>query len=137
MTPRQLPLPLVAYVDTTALMPVAFREEPAGTSVQRRLGSFPHLLSANLLETELRAAFKYEGEDFDNASISNINWILPNRQMEAEMTAVLEIAYLSPIRVWHLATALFFRDVLQSDLAFITLEEEQETVARELGFWIP
>ena len=135
MTPLQLPM--VAYVDTTAVLPIAFREEPAGTSVQRRLDSFPHLLSANLLETELRTAFKYEGQDFDNASISNINWILPNRRMDAEMTAVLEIAYLSPIRVWHLTTAMFFRDVLQSDLAFITLEEEQETVARELGFWIP
>lgn len=53
------------------------------------------------------------------------------------MTAVLEFAQLSHTRVWHLATALFFRDVLQSDLAFITLEEEQETGARESGFWIP
>ena len=68
MTPLQLPM--VAYVDTTAVLPIAFREEPAATSVQRRLDSFPHLLSANLLETELRTAFKYEGQDFDNASIS-------------------------------------------------------------------
>ena len=135
MTPRQLPL--VAYVDTTAVLPVAFREEPAGTAVQRRLGRFPYLLSANLLETELRVAFEREGARFDTSTIAEINWIFPNRQLDDEMTAVLEIAYLSPIRVWHLATALFFRDVLQSDLAFITLEEEQETVARELDFWIP
>ncbi len=135
MTPQ--PLLPVAYVDTTAVSPVAFREEPAGTAVRRRLDSFPYLLSTNLLETELRAAFKAEGERFDGSAITEINWIFPNRQLDAEMTAILDIAYLSPIRVWHLATALFFRDVLQSDLAFITLDEQQETVARELGFWIP
>jgi hypothetical protein len=53
------------------------------------------------------------------------------------MTIVLEFAHLSPTRVWHLATAMLFRAALQSDLAFITLDEQQETVARELGFWIP
>ncbi len=135
MTPPQLPL--VAYVDTTAVLPVAFGEEPAGAAVQRRLAEFSHLLSANLLETELRAAFQAEGARFDGSAITEINWISPNRQLDVEMTAVLELAHLSPVRVWHLATAMFFRTVLQKDLAFITLNEQQETVARELGFWIP
>lgn len=129
--------PVAAYLDPTAALAIAIGEEPAGTAVQRRLGSFEYLLSSNLLEAELRATLKREGIDFDISSLSGINWVFPNRQLDAEMTAALEIAYLSPIRVWHLVTALFFRDVLQSDLAFITLEEEQETVARELGFWIP
>ena len=135
MTPQLLPA--VAYVDTTAILPVALGEESVGASVQRRLDSYPHLLSANLLETELRAVFKAERARFDGSAITEISWIFPNRQLDAEMAAILEISYLAPIRVWHLATALFFRDVLQSDLAFITLEEEQETVARELDFWIP
>ncbi len=39
--------------------------------------------------------------------------------------------------MWHLATATFFRNVLQSELAFVTLDEQQETAARELGFFIP
>ena len=130
-------LPTSAYVDTTATFAVALGEEPAGTAVQRRLGSFRYLLSANLPETELRTAFKYEGADFDDSTISEINWIYPDRRLDAEMAAVLEIAYLSPIRVWHLAVAMFFRDVMQSEIAFVTLEEQQETVARELGFWIP
>ena len=135
MTPPLLPA--VAYVDATAVLPVALGEEPVGSSVQRRLDSFPHLLSANLLETELRAVFKAERAHFNGSAITEISWIFPNRQLDAEMAAVLEIAYLSPIRVWHLATALFFRDVLQSDLAFITLDEQQETVARDLDFRIP
>ncbi len=130
-------LPTIAYVDTTATFAVALGEEPAGTAVQRRLGSFRYLVSANLLETELRTALRYEGTDFDDSAIAEIIWIYPNRRLDAEMAAVLEIAYLSPIRVWHLAVAMFFRDVMQSEMAFVTLEEQQETVARELGFWIP
>ena len=135
MRPSQRPL--VAYVDTTAVLPITFGEDPAGTSVQRRLDTFQHLMSSNLLEAELRAAFNLEGEDFDISSISSIRWIFPDPQLDAEMTMVLEFAYLSPIRMWHLATAMLFRAALQSDLAFITLDEQQETVARELGFWIP
>ena len=105
--------------------------------MQRRLNDFPYLLSSNLLEAELRVVFRREGTDFGINSIAGVNWVFPNRRLDVEMATVLEYAYLSPARVWHLATAIFFRATLQSDLAFITLEEEQETVARELGFWIP
>ena len=135
MTPQQPPV--AAYVDTTAVSPITLGEEPVGTAVRRRLDAFSYMLSSNLLEAELRAIFKREGEDFDASSISTINWIFPNRRLDVEMAAVLEYAYLSPARVWHLATAIFFRETLQSELAFITLDEEQETVARELGLWIP
>ena len=94
-------------------------------------------MSSDFLETELRVAFMREQEDFDTSSVSSIAWIFPNRKMNAEMERVLEISELSPARVWHLATALFFAEVLQSEMAFITLDEQQETVARELGFPIP
>ena len=135
MTPLQRPL--AAYVDATAPLAIAIGEEPAGTAVQQRLGAFPYLLSSNLLEAELRAALKREGIDFDISSLSGVNWVFPNRRLDAEIAATLEFANLSPVRVWHLATAMFFRETLQSELAFITLDEEQETVASELGFWIP
>ena len=135
MTPLQLPV--AAYVDTTALSPITLGEEPVGTAVRQRLEAFSYLLSSNLMEAELRHAFALEGREFDAAVLSNVNWVFPNRRLDAEMSAALEFANLSPVRVWHLATAIFFRETLQSDLAFITLDEEQETVARDLGFWIP
>ena len=135
MTPSSLPL--AAYVDTTSVLPISFGEEPVGAAVQLRLSRFPRLLSSNVLEAELRVAFQREGQNFDSSSIANINWIFPNRRLDAEMTAVLEFGQLSHTRVWHLASALFFRDVLQRDLAFITLDEQQETVARDLDFRIP
>ena len=134
MTPQ---MPLVAYVDPSALIPEVLGEELFQSSTSRRLDTFPHLMSSDFLEAELRVAFKREQEDFDTSSVSSIAWIFPNRRMDAEMARVLEIAELSPGRVWHLATALFFSEILQSEMAFITLDEQQETVARELGFPIP
>ena len=134
MTPQ---MPLVAYVDPSALIPEVLGEELFRSSTRPRLEAFPRLMSSNLLEAELRVAFKREQEDFDTSSISSIAWIFPNRRMDVEMARVLEISELSPGRVWHLATALFFAGVLQSEIAFITLDEQQETVARELGFPIP
>ena len=135
MTPHARPL--AAYVDTTAVIAIVFGVEPSGPTVQRRLESFPIRLSSNLLEAELRSAFRAEGEDFDLSSISSLNWIFPNRRLDAELATCLAMANLSPNRVWHLATAMFIREVLQRDMAFISLEEQQERVARELGFWIP
>ncbi len=132
-----LRMPLVAYVDPSALIAEVLGEELFQSSTRLRLEAFPHLMSSNFLEAELRVAFRREQEDFDTSSISSIAWIFPNRRMEDEMARVLEISELSPARVWHLATALFFAKVLQSQIAFITLDEQQETVARELGFPIP
>ena len=134
MTPR---MPLVAYVDPSALIPEVLGEELFQRSTRLRLDSFPYLMSSNFLEAELRVTFRREQEEFDTSSTSSIEWIFPNRRLDVEMTAVLEISELSPARVWHLATALFFVKILQSNIAFITLDEQQETVARELGFLIP
>ncbi len=53
-----------------------------------------------------------------------------------EIAAIAGVANLPAARLWHLAVALFFDELLPG-LAFITLDEQQETVARELGLWIP
>ena len=50
--------PLAAtYVDTTALLPVTYVEEPVADAIQQKLEGFRYLLSANLLEAELRVVF--------------------------------------------------------------------------------
>ena len=108
--------PLLAYVDSSALTPIIFGEQPDET--RARLARFPILLSSILLEAELRAAFENERQEF------------------------AEIAPLPAFPLWHLANAMYFRQrqsltSRQYRLAFITLDEEQETVARELGFFIP
>ena len=77
-----------------------------------------------------------KGVGLDVAMLSGIRWIMPNRRLDTEMTAVLTVANLPAARVWHIAVALFFAE-LAPGLGFITLDEQQETAARELGFFIP
>ncbi len=124
-----------AYVDTTALAPISAGEEPVAESIRRKLEGFRYLLSANLLEAELRVAFTLEGREFDDDMLSSIRWIMPNRRLDVEMAAILRTAQLPPVRLWHLAVALFFAELVPG-LAFITLDEQQETTARDLGLTI-
>lgn len=59
-----LSLPLLAYVDASAAVAVAL-EEPGWEQMARRLTSFPVLLSANLLEAEIRSIYALEGRMVD------------------------------------------------------------------------
>jgi len=133
---------LVAYLDPTVLIPIIFEEEPAGAVAQERLDKFPMLMSSNFLETELRVAFERADENFDPRWLSGIEWVLPNRHLGEEMARLQALASLSSARMWHLANAMYLASRLsltsrRAGLAFITLDEQQETAARELGFFIP
>lgn len=129
------PLPAAACVDATALAPITSGEEPVAEIIRYKLQKFRYLMSANLLEAEIRVAFAAEGREFDDDVLSSIRWIMPNRRLDAEMATVLRVAQLEPIRLWHLATALFFAELVP-DLVFVTLDEQQETAARDLGLAI-
>ena len=129
------PMLAAAYVDSTALAPISAGEEPVAESMRRKLKSFRYLLSANLLEAEMRVAFAAEGREFDDDVLASIRWIMPNRRLDTEMAAVLQTAQLQPVRLWHLATALFFAELVPG-LVFVTLDEQQETAASDLGLTI-
>ena len=65
-----------------------------------------------------------------------------NRRLDEEMGAVSEIVTLLTLPLWHLASAMYVQQRRsltgrQFRLAFITLDEQQETAAGELGFFIP
>ena len=101
----------------------------------RRLQRHTILLSSNLLEAELRRAFQQAQQDFDPALLSNIEWVMPDRPLGAEMADTLAAANLGTNRLWHLANAVYIRQRLGGlSMAFITLDEQQETVAVEFGF---
>ena len=129
------PMLSVAYIDTTALLPVSTGEEPVAEVIRQKLANFRYLLSANLMEAELRVAFALEGREFDDGLLASVNWIMPNRRLDAEMAAALRTAQLQPVRLWHLAVALFFNELVPG-LVFVTLEEQQETAAGDLGLVI-
>lgn len=133
--------PLMAYVDPSALTPLIFGELPEETRI--RLERFPILASSTLLDAELRATFRHWPQSFSPSPASVIDrWVLPNRRQDEELATVSEIVSLPALPSWHLASAMHLqqRQSLtgrQYQLAFITLDEQQETAVRELGFFIP
>ena len=70
----------VAYVDSSVLTAIAF-DEPGATAHARKLDGFARVISSNLLEAELRAAFA------------------------REFAAVLETGTLRGADLWHVAMA--------------------------------
>ena len=93
----------VAYVDTSALLAVAF-DEQGGADLAQRIAGFSRLVSSNLLEAELRAAFAREDLAFPPAILSGIEWILPDRVLTPEFATALQAGYLWGVDLWHVAT---------------------------------
>ena len=82
-----------AYVDTSALLTVAFGE-PVAATVAEWLAQFPRLVASNLLEAEMPAAFGRLGLEFGDGSLSDIEWVFPDRPLTEEIKRALTVAYL-------------------------------------------
>ena len=120
-----------AYVDTSALAAVVLNEARAA-SVARWLATYERVLSSNLLEAELRSIFAREASRFEKRFLEGIDWILPDRPLTLELSTVLAAGYLQGADLWHVATALYATP-RPKDLAFVTLDLRQATVAGALG----
>ena len=125
----------VAYVDTSVLTAIAF-DEPGAVEYAERLDEFARLISSDLLEAELRAAFARENLLFQESAVAGIEWILPDRTLAPEFATVLETAYLRGADLWHVAAALYVSPQSGS-LSFATLDARQSAVAEALGFPLP
>lgn len=122
----------IAYVDTSALVAVAF-DDQGGVALAQRLHGFERLLSSNLLEAEMRAVFAREGRPFEPGAVSGIDWVLPDRPLGPELAAVLEVGYLRGADLWHVASALYVAPA-PAEVSFVTLDDRQRGVAAALGF---
>lgn len=122
----------VAYVDTSCLVAIAFRE-PSGSAMARRLARFDELVASNLLEAEIRAAFEREKVELPPDLLSAIAWVVTDRPLSAEIVRVLEAGYVRGADCFHLATALYVAEAPES-LSFLTLDATQSKVAKRLGF---
>ncbi len=125
----------VAYVDTSVLTAIAF-DEPGAAAHARRLDEFARLISSNLLEAELRAAFARENLLFRESAVAGIEWILPDRTLAPEFATVLATGYLRGADLWHVATALYVAPQA-GGLSFATLDARQSAVTEALGLSIP
>ena len=125
-----------AYVDASALLAIAFNE-PGWEAVERRVQGFSRLVSSNLLEAELRAAFHRVQRSFEPDLIADIDWTFPVRPLDRELASVLAAGYLRGSDLWHAASALYAIDDAAgdpSDITFLTLDQQQGAVAEALGF---
>lgn len=125
----------VAYVDTSVLAAIALGE-PDAAMIAGQMAPFARLISSNLLEAELRAAFRRESVLFRERVVESIEWILPDRPLASEFEAVLEAGYLRGADLWHVATALYVSPQ-RTDLSFLTLDVRQGAAAKALGFQVP
>ena len=121
-----------AYVDTSAIIAVEFNE-PGGPEVLERLNDFTILMSSNLLEAEARSVYKRDGRPFTEDALSNIEWIIPESPLSAELGIASQVGYLRGADLWHVATALYMFDE-PSEVTFLTLDRRQRGVAAGLGF---
>ena len=124
-----------AYVDTSCLVAVAF-DEPGGRAVADAMGAARVLLSANLLEAELKAALAREGAPTANDLLARLTWILPDRALGAEIDRALAAGYTRGADLWHLAVALYLAPD-PSELPFLTLDSRQAAAAAALGCPLP
>lgn len=122
----------VAYVDTSCLVAIAFGERGA-TALARQLTTFDELVSANLLEAELRSAFAREGVAPEATLLGAVSWIIPDRPLQPEIERVLAAGYLRGADCWHLATALYLTEE-PAQISFVTRDAQQGEVAKTLGF---
>ena len=127
-------IPLMAYVDTSAILAIAFGEQDWELTA-RRLAGFSVLLSSNLLEAEMRSAYEREGLPFDPTAIPAIGWVNPTRPLGSEMAiAIANGGFLKGADLWHIAAALYIDNTITGKMAFITLDNKQKAVAANLGF---
>jgi len=121
-----------AYIDTSALIAIAFGETGA-EALARRVNAFGERLAANLLEAEYRAAHAREGRTPDLSPLASLTWVAPSRPLSGEIGRVLDAGRVRGADCWHLATALFV-DPTAGALTFVTLDARQKAVAKALGF---
>ena len=121
-----------AYVDTSCLVAIAFAE-PGYKAVASRLDRFDQLFASNLLEAELRAAFRLEKVRADDTLFGSLSWVFPDRALTAEIETVLNAGHVRGADAWHLACALYLSPDPR-ELAFLTMDRPQAKVADALGF---
>lgn len=121
-----------AYIDTSVLVAIGFREEGA-SALARRMSEFDALVSSNLLEAELRAAYRRLGVVEHDVPLRDVHWVHPDRALSFEIERVLAAGYVRGADCWHLATALYFADLVGT-ITFLTVDKRQQAVARTLGF---
>ena len=127
-----------AYLDTSFCIAIAFGE-PGAARLRRILAAHDRVLTSDLLLAEAFAAAAREGIEIEllRPALRAITLVLPSRSLDEEMGEALEFGRLRGADLWHVACALFVAGPARSDIAFLSRDATQRTVARRLGFSTP
>lgn len=129
--PKKTPTTL-AYVDTSCIVAVCFDEKNA-KEIKKKLISYDHLFSANLLEAEFLATCSREGVlSAGPPSLERINWVLPPRPLSDEYLLVLKHSHVRGADLYHIACALFLRSELD-EIDFVSADVKQLQAATLIG----
>ena len=125
-----------AYVDTSSVLAICFLE-PGHRNISDGLDSYDETFSSNLMEAEcLAAMMREEIESPAVELLDRVVWVLPDRLLTREFTAVLAAGCLRGADLWHLACALYVKGS-RHDIDFLTLDQRQRDLAQRLGFHTP
>jgi predicted nucleic acid-binding protein len=124
-----------AYLDTSFFVAIVLGE-PGAARLRRVLAAHDRVLTSDLLVAETLCAARREGIDIDllRPAMSALTLVLPARSLEQEMREALEVGRLRGADLWHVACALFVAGTARSELAFLSRDAAQRTVAKRLGF---
>jgi prevent-host-death family protein len=122
---------MLAYVDTSCLVAIAFTETGAAR-LAGRLRRFERLFSSNLLRPTRSALIRERVRRSRRAPVVD-HLMYPNRPLTSEYERIAGAGYLKGADLWHLANALFLAPDGR-ELTFLTLDRRQQDVAARLGF---
>ena len=129
----------LAYLDTSALVALAFDEHQGG-GVRAALAGYDRLFSSDLLEAELRSVFHREGRPWSDAWVAGVGRVRPERRLGPLFHRVLSAGFLRGADLWHLASALHLAELLDPlpspPLGLLTLDRAQREVGERLGLGV-
>lgn len=121
-----------AFIDSSCVVAVIFGESGA-KALQARLKGYDALYASPLLEAEVWATLARERVPLDASLFDDVNWVVVDRPLSAEIERVLSVGYVRGADCWHLATALYLAPQ-PAQLTFLTLDTTQRKIAKSLGF---
>ena len=124
-----------AYIDTSLLIGIRFQQF---TSAKMRAVRQYELYSSELLIAEVLAFGKRESieQNLLTEALKGLSWVIPEVSISEECRRVIQCGYARGAGLWHLACACYLSPN-PSELAFLTLDEQQRDLAARLGFRSP
>ena len=124
-----------AYIDTSLVIGLKFQKPAPATG---RLVQRYELFASELLIAEVLAFGKRESlpEDLLLEAVRGLSWIIPEGTISREFRRVADAGYARGADLWHLACACYLSPNTE-ELAFLTLDERQRSLAARVGFHAP